>query len=128
MEPDTNIPTGIYFSRKFGDFYDVGTNEIMGKAFSQAWFDRRDEFPPSPHGERLNEDPTASPELAKTTEFPKLMKDEPPIPEGVYYNLESQNFHNIQLNTGMGNMFYNKWVGRRDEFPQSRALPDKKLQ
>lgn len=42
-----------------------------------------------------------------------------PIPPGVYYNIASDNFYDIEKHKGMGTMFYDRWQHRRAEFPQA---------
>lgn len=40
-----------------------------------------------------------------------------PVPTGVYYSLDGDNFHSTQFRTGMGHEFWKKWKDRKDEFP-----------
>ena len=42
----------------------------------------------------------------------------PPIPEGVYYAPEHDNFYAEQTHVGMGLQFYAQWKSRADEFPK----------
>lgn len=41
-----------------------------------------------------------------------------PIPEGITYNEEHDNFYQDVSRNGMGTAFYEKWKHRRSEFPQ----------
>jgi len=41
----------------------------------------------------------------------------PPIPSGVYYRAESNNFYDMTANVGMGMGFWRKWRARKHEFP-----------
>jgi hypothetical protein len=40
-----------------------------------------------------------------------------PISEGVYYDLEADNFYSDDSRTGMGMAFFLVWRWRSDEFP-----------
>lgn len=42
-----------------------------------------------------------------------------PIPYGIYYNEESDNFYDSESRNGMGMNFYEEWKDRRGEFPKS---------
>lgn len=41
-----------------------------------------------------------------------------PIPNGVYYNVEADNFYHMSWG-GMGSEFYMVWRERREEFPRT---------
>lgn len=41
------IPEGVYFNATFDNFYAAKDRHGMGSAFLAAWYDRREEFPPS---------------------------------------------------------------------------------
>ena len=44
-----------------------------------------------------------------------------PIPEGIYYDAEHDNFYHAQTHGGLGEGFYVKWHNRREEFPKRAA-------
>lgn len=57
------IPSGIYWSREGGNFYDAETNKGMGIQFYDRWKDRKSEFPDratTPPGIDLYFDKTAT--------------------------------------------------------------------
>lgn len=41
----TDIPSGVYWSREAGNFYDARTHQGMGLEFYRHWQERKDEFP-----------------------------------------------------------------------------------
>jgi hypothetical protein len=43
----------------------------------------------------------------------------PPIPEGVYYNPDHDNFYSAIRCEGRGTEFYATWVSRQAEFPRA---------
>ena len=59
-------------------------------------------------------------------DFPKLMKELETVPAHIYYEKARQEFRDSRDNSVMDLMFYNKWVGRRDEFPECFAEIDPK--
>jgi uncharacterized small protein (DUF1192 family) len=50
-----------------------------------------------------------------------------PIPEGIYYNSNHDNFFDTVFRSGQGTAFHDKWHSRRVEFPQGPpAKPEKR--
>lgn len=49
-------------------------------------------------------------------------KSNPPVPEGVWYGEETDNFYSVAARRGMGMAFWLKWRLRKHEFPTD---PDK---
>jgi hypothetical protein len=47
--------------------------------------------------------------------------ERPPIPSGVYYRAESDNFYDMTANVGMGMGFWRKWRDRKHDFPTERG-------
>lgn len=47
-----------------------------------------------------------------------------PIPDGVYYSWDIDNFYCDTAHRGMGTEFYSQWRERREEFPAKHELQD----
>ena len=57
-----------------------------------------------------------------TPEALNALADREPLPNGVYYRAESDNFYLASANVGMGWNFWQKWRHRKFEFPTSASL------
>ena len=49
------------------------------------------------------------------------MTQQEQIPTGVYYGTDTGNFYNETTKEGQGQTFYDKWVSRKDDFPQKKT-------
>lgn len=47
-----------------------------------------------------------------------------PVPAGIYYRAESDNFYSITHRVGMGDLFYMQWKDRRADFPLAIVDPE----
>lgn len=43
------------------------------------------------------------------------------IPKGIYFGTDTGNFYNETTKEGQGQAFYDKWIARKDEFPQKKT-------
>lgn len=49
------------------------------------------------------------------------MNQQEQIPSGIYYGTDTDNFYNDTTKEGQGQEFFQKWISRKDEFPQKKT-------